>query len=103
MGVTLGAIAGNYIVHALFGKSKTPEYDPFQEVKITGAPVQQGVFEQAISSPSNTSQNRVYWLYFVTVLLFLTLMISSTAKLLQLKSIYKQNRFFILNIKILSL
>lgn len=30
VGVTLGAIAANYITHALFGKSKPVEYDPFQ-------------------------------------------------------------------------
>ena len=63
VGVTLGAIVANYITQSLFGKNKEQEY--YQESsqmypnQFNQAQPQAGVFEQALSSPSNV-QNRVY-------------------------------------------
>lgn len=64
VGVTIGAIVANYIVNSLFGKPKEQLY--YQETN-QGYPSQYnqpapqvGVFEQALSAPSN-AQNKVYW------------------------------------------
>lgn len=72
MGVTIGAIVANYLTQSLFGNSKEQQY---YQASNQGYPQQYnqpasqvGVFEQALSTPSSSSQNKVYW--FITFTLF---------------------------------
>lgn len=64
VGVTIGAVAANYIIHALFGGSRSQEYPQGNyavgQSQFNQAPIQQGVFEQALSAPNSNAQNRVY-------------------------------------------
>lgn len=64
VGVTIGAVVANYIVNAMFGKSKDQAaYQvnyPVDQGQYGQPVAQQGVFEQALSNQQSTSQNRLY-------------------------------------------
>lgn len=66
IGVSLGAIAASYITNLLFGKSEDQVYQN-QYAQQYQYPIQNqqpqsqvGVFEQALSAPSNPNQSRIY-------------------------------------------
>lgn len=64
VGVTIGAVATSYLTQSIFGKSR--DHDLYQgnygggQPQFNQAAPQQEVFEQALSTPINNTQNRVY-------------------------------------------